>query len=312
MPWGFPLGGVMKRRILVSILSAVCFLTAVIIMLYPAISNYVNQKYASEIHTAYVEQLRQADGTELRLIKDLAHAYNQSIVPGAMETDNYTQAAILAASEDYDSQLNPTGDGTMGYIEIPKINVNLPILHGTNADTLERGVGHLLGSSLPVGGSSTHAILTGHSGMASQKMFTDLAQLGFEDVFYVHLLKETLAYQVDEINTVLPHDTTYLQITPGEDYCTLVTCTPVGINTHRLLVRGHRIPYEEAKEVQEEQEITIEETGSDWEDQYRLGLLLGLIIMLLFALGILLRKLFLKYGWNKLYSKGGRYLCEKD
>lgn len=212
----------MKRRILVSILSAVCFLTAVIIMLYPAISNYVNQKYASEIHTAYVEQLRQADGTELRLIKDLAHAYNHSIVPGAMETDSYTQAAILAASEDYDSQLNPTGDGTMGYIEIPKINVNLPILHGTNADTLERGVGHLLGSSLPIGGSSTHAILTGHSGMASQKMFTDLAQLGFGDVFYVHVLKETLAYQVDEINTVLPHDTTYLQITPGEDYCTLV------------------------------------------------------------------------------------------
>lgn len=168
----------MKRRILVPILSAVCFLTAVIIMLYPAISNYVNQKYASEIHTAYVEQLRQADGTELRLIKDLAHAYNHSIVPGAMETDGYTQAAILAASEDYDDQLNPTGDGTMGYVEIPGISVNLPILHGTDANTLERGVGHLLGSSLPVGGSSTHAILTGHSGMASQKMFTDLSRLG--------------------------------------------------------------------------------------------------------------------------------------
>ena len=296
----------MKRRILVSILSAVCFLTAVIIMLYPAISNYVNQKYASEIHTAYVEQLRQTDGSELRLIRDLANAYNLSIVPGATESDGYTQAAILAASEDYEAQLNPTGDGTMGYIEIPKINVNLPIFHGTDTDTLDRGVGHLLGSSLPVGGSSTHTILTGHSGMASQKMFTDLARLSFEDVFYIHVLNDTLAYQVDEINTVLPHDTTYLQITPGEDYCTLVTCAPVGINTHRLLVRGHRIPYEEAKEVQEEKEITIE------EDQYRLGLILGLFVMLLFVLAILLRKLFLKYGWNKLYSKGGRYLCEKD
>lgn len=302
----------MKRKIFVSILSAVCFLTAVIIMLYPAISNYVNQKYASKIHTAYVEQLRQSDGTELRLIKDLANAYNQSIVPGAMETDGYTQAAILAASEDYENQLNPTGDGTMGYVEIPTIHVNLPILHGTDANTLERGVGHLLGSSLPVGGNSTHAILTGHSGMASQKMFTDLSRLDFGDVFYIHVLKETLAYQVDEINTVLPHDTTYLQITPGEDYCTLVTCTPVGINTHRLLVRGHRIPYEKAKEVQEEMEITIEETGSAWEDQYKLGLLLGLIVILVFALIILLRKLFLKYGWNKLYSRGGRYLCEKD
>lgn len=302
----------MKRRILVSILSAACFLTAVVIMLYPAVSNYVNQKYASEIQTAYVEQLRQTDGSELRLIKDLANAYNRSIVPGAMESDSYTKAAILAASEDYENQLNPTGDGTMGYIEIPKINVNLPIFHGTDADTLERGIGHLLGSSLPVGGSSTHTILTGHSGMASQKMFTDLAQLDFGDVFYIHVLNETLAYQVDEINTVLPHDTTYLQISQGEDYCTLVTCTPVGINTHRLLVRGHRIPYEEAKEVQAEIEVAIEENGSDWEDQYRLGLFLGLLAVLAFALALLLRKLFLKYGWNKLYSGGGRYLCEKD
>lgn len=302
----------MKRRIFVSILSAACFLTAVVIMLYPAISNYVNQKYASEIHTAYVEQLRQTDGSELRLIKDLANAYNRSIVPGAMETDGYTQAAILAASEDYENQLNPMGDGTMGYIEIPKINVNLPILHGTDATTLERGVGHLLGSSLPVGGESTHTILTGHSGMASQKMFTDLSRLGMGDVFYLHVLNDTLAYQVDEINTVLPHDTTYLQISQGEDYCTLVTCTPVGINTHRLLVRGHRIPYEEAKEVQAEIEVAAEETGSDWEDQYKLGLLLGLIVILIFALTILLRKLFLKCGWIKLYSRGGRYLCEKD
>ena len=279
MLWGFPLGGVMKRRILVSILSAVCFLTAVIIMLYPAISNYVNQKYASEIHTAYVEQLRQADGTELRLIKDLAHAYNHAIVPGAMETDSYTQAAILAASEDYDSQLNPTGDGTMGYIEIPKINVNLPILHGTNADTLERGVGHLLGSSLPVGGSSTHAILTGHSGMASQKMFTDLEQLIVGDVFYLHILDEILAYQVIEINTVLPYDTSFLGIEHGEDYCTLVTCTPYGVNTHRLLVRGSRIPYEEAEAIVEEIQEEEAET-STWEQQYIRGLVIGLKVLL--------------------------------
>ena len=312
MLWGFPLGGVMKRRILVSILSAVCFLTAVIIMLYPAISNYVNQKYASEIHTAYVEQLRQADGTELRLIKDLAHAYNQSIVPGTITAGSYTQDAIRAAAEDYENQLNLTGDGTMGYLEIPKIAVNLPIFHGTNADTLDRGIGHLLGSSLPVGGSSTHTILTGHSGMASQKMFTDLSRLNVGDVFYLHILKEKLAYQVEEINTVLPHDTTYLQITPGEDYCTLVTCTPVGINTHRLLVRGNRIPYEEAKVVQAEIEVTVEDTGSAWEDQYRLGLFLGLLVILLFGLIIALQWLFRKYGWKKLYSGGGRYLCEKD
>lgn len=302
----------MKRRILVSVLSAIFFLAAVIIMLYPAVSNYVNEKYASEIHTAYIEQLHQAGKNELQLIRDLADAYNKSIVPEATETSSYTQTAIFAASQDYECQLNPTGDGTMGYIEIPKINIQLPILHGTDSATLEQGVGHLLGSSLPVGGSSTHTILTGHSGMASKKMFTDLGQLNFGDVFYLHVLGETLAYQVDGIHTVLPHDTSYLQITPGEDNCTLVTCTPIGINTHRLLVGGHRIPYEKAKVVQDEIEVGAVKTGSDWENQYFLGLFLGLLVLSVFASVIVLRKLSLRYGWNKRFSKGGRYLCERD
>lgn len=302
----------MKRRILVSVLSAIFFLAAVIIMLYPAVSNYVNEKYASEIHTAYIEQLQQTDKNELQLIRDLADAYNKSIAPGTTETGSYTQTAILAASQDYERQLNPTGDGTMGYIEIPKINVQLPILHGTDSAALEQGVGHLLGSSLPVGGSSTHTILTGHSGMASKKMFTDLGQLIYGDVFYLHVLGETLAYQVDGIHTVLPHDTSYLQITPGEDNCTLVTCTPVGINTHRLLVCGHRIPYEKAKTVQDEIETGAVKTGSDWKKQYFLGLFLGLLVLSAFASVIVLRKLSLRYGWNKRFSKGGRYLCERD
>ena len=129
----------------------------------------------------------------------------------------------------------------MGYVEIPKIQVNLPIYHGTDAEVLDRGVGHLLGSSLPVGGESTHTILSDHSGMASQKMFTDLEQLTQGDVFYLNVLNETLAYQVTEINTVLPYETDLLGIVPGEDLCTLVTCTPYGINTHRLLVRGRRV-----------------------------------------------------------------------
>ncbi len=302
----------MKRRILVSVLSAIFFLAAVIIMLYPAVSNYVNEKYASEIHTAYIEQLHQTDKNELQLIRDLADAYNKSIVPEATETSSYTQTAIFAASQDYECQLNPTGDGTMGYIEIPRINVQLPILHGTDSATLEQGVGHLLGSSLPVGGSSTHTILTGHSGMASKRMFTDLGQLNYGDVFYLHVLGETLAYQVNGIHTVLPHDTSYLQIIPGEDNCTLVTCTPIGINTHRLLVCGHRIPYEEAKAVQDEIEVGAVKTGSDWRNQYFLGLFFGLLVLSAFASVFVLRKLSLRYGWNKRFSKGGRYLCERD
>lgn len=302
----------MKRRILTTALAAFCFLAAMAIMLYPTVSNYVNQKCRSEIHTAYVEQLAQTDNSELQRLKELAIAYNKSNTPGAAESDSYSQAALLAASEDYDSHLNPTGDGTMGYVEIPKINVYLPILHGTDSDTLERGVGHLLGSSLPVGGESTHTILTGHSGMASQKMFTDLAQLDIGDVFYLHVLNETLAYQVDEINTVLPYDTTYLQPTQGQDYCTLVTCTPIGINTHRLLVRGRRIPYEEARTVQEEMESEITETPSDWENQYFLGILLGVLAVLGIAALLILRKIILSHGIGKRFRRGGRYLCKDD
>ena len=162
----------------------------------------------------------------------------------------------------------------MGYVEIPKIQVNLPIYHGTDAEVLDRGVGHLLGSSLPVGGENTHTILSGHSGMASQKMFTDLDQLAPGDVFYLNVLNETLAYQVTEINTVLPYETELLGIVPGEDLCTLVTCTPYGINTHRLLVCGSRIPYEEAA-VMEEETASVEPATSTWEAKYLQGLLIG-------------------------------------
>ena len=187
----------------------------------------------------------------------------------------------------------------MGYVEIPKINVNLPIYHGTGNDSLERGVGHLLGSSLPVGGESTHAILTGHSGMASQKMFTDLEQLGIGDVFYLHVLDETLAYQVVAINVVLPNDTTYLGISEEEDLCTLVTCTPYGVNTHRLLVRGSRIPYEEAEVI--ENEVTqTEQVTSSWEQQYIRGIAIGLIMVLVAVLLIA----YLVPAWRKWHRRG--------
>ena len=250
--------------------------------LYPVISNYVNEKYASEIHTAYEEIIQQADNSSLLEAKKQAIAYNEAITPGTAG-EAYSQAALTDASRDYESQLNIAGDGTMGYVEIPKISVNLPIYHGTNNDSLERGVGHLLGSSLPVGGTSTHAILTGHSGMATQKMFTDLEQLSVGDVFYLHILDETLAYQVDRIKTVLPYDTSLLGITYGRDYCTLVTCTPYGINTHRLLVRGTRIAYEEAEVIVEET-AQEEQQQSRWEEKYLLGLLLGVLAVLILFL----------------------------
>ena len=261
----------MKKKV-ISICSVVLFLTALGLTLYPPISNYVNQKYASEIQTAYQELIQQTDDSILQEAKQRAVAYNLAITPGT--ADAYSEEALLSAAEDYDSQLDIAENGIMGYVEIPKIQVNLPIYHGTDAEVLDRGVGHLLGSSLPVGGENTHTILSGHSSMASQKMFTDLEQLTQGDVFCLNVLNETLAYQVTEINTVLPYETDLLGIVPGEDLCTLVTCTPYGINTHRLLVRGSRIPYEEAAVLEEENTAT-ELAVSTWETKYLQGLLLG-------------------------------------
>ena len=166
-----------------------------------------------------------------------------------------------------------TVGGVMAYVDIPKIGVYLPVQHGTDADTLERAVGHVIGTSLPVGGNSTHAVLSAHSGMASAKLFSDIDQLATGDTFYIHVLGEVLAYKVDAINTVLPTDTRLLQIEDGKDYVTLVTCTPFGVNTHRLLVRGHRVPY-----TPEQETTAVEEksTASSWMQHYLTGLAIGL------------------------------------
>lgn len=278
------------------ILAIILFLLALGLTLYPIVSNFVNEKYASQIHTAYQEVIQQADDSDLRKAKDLANAYNRTLIPGA--SDAYSQESLQSASRDYASLLNVAGNGIMGYVEIPKISVNLPIYHGTENGSLERGIGHLLGSSLPVGGESTHTILSGHSGMASQKMFTDLEQLSSGDIFYLHVLRERLAYQVVEIHTVLPYDTSLLGIVPGKDLCTLITCTPYGVNTHRLLVRGTRIPYEEAAELAEE--MTDQASGSAWEQKYLQGILWGVIASL--GLGLLT---FSGMQISRKFRKGG-------
>ena len=289
----------MKKKI-VTICAVVLFLTALGLTLYPLISNYVNQKYASEIQTAYQELIQQTDDSVLQEVKR-AIAYNLAITPGTADT--YSEESLLSAAKDYNDQLNIAGNGIMGYVEIPKIQVHLPIYHGTDAEVLDRGVGHLLGSSLPVGGENTHTILSGHSGMASQKMFTDLEQLTQGDVFYLNVLNETLAYQVTEINTVLPYETDLLGIVPGEDLCTLVTCTPYGVNTHRLLVRGSRISYEEAA-ILEEETTSTEPAASTWEAKYLQGLLIGCTA----AIGVsAIVFLVMRIRKHPRHRKGGRY-----
>ena len=199
------------------------------------------------------------DVSEILEAQESAIAYNESLLP-----IRYDREALHAAAESYNELLNLHGSGLMGYVEIPKIDVNLPIYHGTSEEVLQKGIGHLVGSSLPIGGEGFHSVLTGHSGLAGAKLFSDLDQLVPGDTFFLHILGETLAYEVTEINTVLPYETELLLAVPGEDLCTLVTCTPYGVNSHRLLVRGSRVPYEKAME--EALETPKETVRSTWKE----------------------------------------------
>ena len=251
---------------------AVLFVVSLGVILYPLIANYLSEKNRSLIETQYTEAIEQMDTTALDEARAEAKEYNKTLV--TIPEKPFTKDALIKAAESYDTLLNVREDGLMGYVEIPAIGVNLPIYHGTEESTLDRGVGHLLGSSLPVGGTGTHCVLTGHSGLAGQKMFSDLNLLKEGDIFFLRVLGQTLAYKVVEIYTVLPEDTGKLTIDAGRDLCTLVTCTPYGVNSHRLLIRGERAEYEEAVSVIEDAEFTpVEE--STWGDEYRHGLICG-------------------------------------
>ena len=242
------------------------FVVALGLLLYPLIGELVSEKYHSDVETTYTAAIADTDDAELTAQRQAAQQYN-AMLANAMISEGGTSAPPLA----YADQL--TVGGAMAYVDIPQIGVYLPVQHGTNAETLERSVGHVVGTSLPVGGESTHAVLSAHSGMASAKLFSDIDQLAEGDIFYIHVLGEVLAYEVDAVNTVLPTDTSLLQIEDGKDFVTLVTCTPFGINTHRLLVRGHRVPYvpEQEAEIAEMQKAT-----SSWTQHYLIGLGIGL------------------------------------
>lgn len=210
------------------ILAAACGAVALGLLLYPLVGELLNEKYHSDVETTYTEAIADTDDAELTAQREAAEQYNAMLSGTASISEGGADAPPLA----YAQQL--TVGGIMAYVDIPKINVYLPVQHGTDAETLERAVGHVVGTSLPVGGSSTHAVLSAHSGMASSKLFSDIDQLATGDVFYIHVLGEVLAYEVDAIHTVLPTDTRLLQIEEGKDYVTLVTCTPFGINTHMI------------------------------------------------------------------------------
>lgn len=252
------------------LLAVACALLALGLLLYPLMGELVSEKYHSDVEAVYTAAIADTDNAELAEQRRAAEAYN-ALLRG--------EAAVSAGGAstspvDYAEQL--AVGGAMCTIDIPKIGVYLPVRHGTGAETLERTVGHVVGTSLPVGGAGTHAVLSAHSGMASAKLFSDIDQLAKGDAFYIHVLGEVLAYEVDQIATVLPSDTSLLQIEDGQDLVTLVTCTPFGVNTHRLLVRGHRVPYVP--------ELVVENgktprAASSWTQHYLTGLGIGLGVL---------------------------------
>ena len=255
---------------------ALVFLLALGITLYPFVSNYLAEKYQSTAMAAYSDAISRMDDTTLMREREAAQQFNRSIGVISMSGPDAI-SRLNAARDGYDDLLNVNNNGIMGYIRIPAIDVELPIYHGVENSTLEQGVGHLPGSSLPVGGESTHAVLAAHSGLASQRMFTDLEQLREGDRFYLSVLGETLAYEIDQMLVVEPDDAAALELQPGMDLVTLITCTPYAVNTHRLLVRGKRVPYEPAQEEVIEAEAAPE--PSTWRRQYVKGLALGVGIM---------------------------------
>lgn len=230
--------------------AALMILSGIGVASYPVISNAVAQRHASEAIQNYDDTVKSMDTEKLDAAKEAARRYNQQL-DSAVERDAAGEAEDTGISY---VDLVDVGE-SLGYITIPKIDVNLPIYEGTSDDVLQRGVGHLEGSSYPLGGESTHSVLTGHRGLPEAVLFTDLDKLEEGDCFYLHILDETLAYQVDQIKVVEPEHTEDLEITSGQDYCTLVTCTPYAINTHRMLVRGTRIPYNGEEETNTPQAV---------------------------------------------------------
>ena len=224
------------RKHFTTILLVLILLTGVSLLLYPTVSDYWNSFHQSQAIASYVEAVAEIDNTDYEKMWQEAVAYNEKL-----KENSGRWTPTDEELEEYERLLNVSDTGIMGYIEIPKINVSLPIYHGTDEAILQIAIGHIPGSSLPVGGKGTHCVVSGHRGLPSAKLFTDLDQLEEGDLFMMRILDETLTYEVDQVRIVEPEELSDLEIDEDKDLCTLVTCTPYGINSHRILVRGHRV-----------------------------------------------------------------------
>lgn len=244
-----------KKFYIGDIFRIIVLLIAFSVLLYPTVSNYLYEKNGARVISSYDENAVRLSESEKQAMLEAARQYNRELLGNIELLDPFSPLKKEVDAR-YQSLLNTNEAGMMGYIRIPKIDVELPIYHGTEERILQSGVGHFEGTSLPVGGESSHTVLTGHRGLPSKLLFTDLDQMKEGDIFYLKILGETFAYKIDQILTVLPENKKALTIEPGKDYATLVTCTPYAVNTHRLLVRGSRIPYEEAVRQVPDEKIT--------------------------------------------------------
>lgn len=275
----------------------IIFLAGLSLLLYPFVANQWNNYRQKQLISGYeqaVSEKEAAEGIDYDAERKKAEDYNEALLPCVLP-DSFALAESSGVDPVYMNTLNIAGDEMMGSVEIPKINIKIPIYHTTEEEVLNKGAGHLEGSSLPVGGANTHAVISAHRGLPSASLFTDLDQLKEEDHFLIHVLNETLCYEVDKISVVKPEDTSALAVEDGQDLVTLLTCTPYGVNTERLLVRGHRVPYVEEK-VKEEKTVL---SGSSLHTNYLLWVFVGLSVTALFIFVLYLKETKLKRRANK-------------
>lgn len=275
----------------------IIFLAGLSLLLYPFVANQWNNYRQKQLISNYeqvVSDKEAAEGIDYDAERKKAEDYNEALLPCVLP-DSFALAESSGVDPVYMNTLNIAGDEMMGSVEIPKINIKIPIYHTTEEDVLNKGAGHLEGSSLPVGGANTHAVISAHRGLPSASLFTDLDQMKVGDHFLLHVLDETLCYEVDKISVVKPEDTSALAVEDGQDLVTLLTCTPYGVNTERLLVRGHRVPYVEEK-VKEEKTVL---SGSSLHTNYLLWVFVGLSVTALFIFVLYLKETKLKRRANK-------------
>lgn len=282
-----------KRGIARFLLVLLLFLTAAVLMLYPFLANYLfENRTDSLVHTVEATAEQISDGEKMKEM-ELAKRYNDMISSGHIKLqDPFVEDKTNQFTDHYESLLCMTEDGVMGFIKIPSIHVSLPIYHGTSEATLEAGAGHLQGTSLPIGGIGTHSVITGHSGLSNAKMFTDLTELEVGDLFFLTIFGEKIVYEVDQIKTVLPYELDDLAVDPEEDYCTLLTCTPYGINTHRLLVRGKRT--EDVGMLENPELFQAKAVESKWMQEYKRDILFSFGIFFLAVFIWICRRFYLQ------------------